>query len=71
VAVGRALRFAIEGGLAVAYGRHILDLAKNPVLQQVIIGLVVISIAGSVWSIWKWVRRAKQQPRDALETQAG
>ena len=53
------MRFSIEGTLAIAYGRHILELAKNPTLQHTIIGLVVISIIGSVWSIWNWVRRAQ------------
>ena len=60
VAVGRVVRFSVEGGLAIAYGRHILDLAKNSILQQVIIGLVVISIIGSVWSIWGWVKRGQR-----------
>jgi membrane protein YqaA with SNARE-associated domain len=60
VAVGRAVRFSVEGGLAIAYGRHILDLAKNSVLQQVIIGLVVVSMIGSIWSIWGWVRRGQR-----------
>jgi membrane protein YqaA with SNARE-associated domain len=60
VAVGRAVRFSVEGGLAIGYGRHILDLAENSILQQVIIGLVVVSIIGSVWSIWEWVRRGQR-----------
>lgn len=61
IAVGRTIRFSIEGALAIAYGRRILDLAKNPMLQHVIIGLVVISIIGSIWSIWGWVRRAQHR----------
>jgi membrane protein YqaA with SNARE-associated domain len=58
VAVGRSIRFSVEGALAIFYGPRILEMAKNSVLQQVIIGLVVISIAGSVWSIYKWVKRS-------------
>jgi membrane protein YqaA with SNARE-associated domain len=61
VAVGRVVRFSIEGALAIIYGRRILDMAKNPTLQHVIIGLVIISILGSAWSIWKWVRRAQHR----------
>ena len=57
VAVGRAVRFTVEGGLAMVYGRRILDLANHGVLQAFIIGLVVISIVGSGWSIYSWVRR--------------
>ena len=59
VAVGRLVRFSIEGGLAIVYGRRILELAKNTVLHQVVGTLVVISIAGSIWSIYTWVKRAR------------
>ena len=59
VAVGRVVRFSVEGGLAMIYGRQILVMAKNSVLQWTIIGLVVISIVGSVWSIYTWIKRAR------------
>ena len=59
VAAGRALRFCLEGMLASIYGRQILAMAKNSVLQGTIIALVVISIIGSFWSIYKWVKRAR------------
>jgi membrane protein YqaA with SNARE-associated domain len=59
VGAGRIVRFSVEGALAMVYGRRILELAKNSVLQQVIIGLVVISIIGSIWSIYTWVQRAR------------
>jgi hypothetical protein len=59
VAAGRAVRFSIEGALAIVYGKHILELAKNSVLQEIIIGLVVISLVGSVWSIYTWVQRTR------------
>ena len=58
VAAGRVVRFSLEGGLAILYGRRILQMAKNSVLQETIVGLVVISIVGSVWSIYTWVKRA-------------
>jgi membrane protein YqaA with SNARE-associated domain len=56
VAVGRAIRFSVEGALAIAYGRRILQLANNSLLQNIVIGLIVISIAGSTWSIYSWSR---------------
>jgi membrane protein YqaA with SNARE-associated domain len=59
VAAGRAVRFSVEGTLAMMYGRQILALAKNSVLQGIIIALVVISLVGSVWSIYTWIRRAR------------
>jgi membrane protein YqaA with SNARE-associated domain len=56
VAVGRAIRFSVEGALAITYGGRILQLANNALLQNVVIGLIVISIAGSAWSIYSWSR---------------
>ena len=58
VAVGRALRFSAEGTLAIIYGRHILNMAKNSVLQEAIVALVVISVVGSGWSIYTWIKKA-------------
>ena len=59
VAAGRALRFSVEGGLAIVYGRRILEWAKSSVLQDTVMVLVVISIIGSVSSIYTWVKRAQ------------
>lgn len=59
VAVGRAMRFSIEGGLAIAYGRRILEIANKSVLQETIMGLVAISIIGSAWSIYAWAKRGR------------
>lgn len=59
VAVGRVVRFSVEGVLATIYGRQILAMAKNSVLQGTIMALVVISLVGSVWSIYTWIKRAR------------
>ena len=55
----RALRFAIEGSLALIYGRRIIAMAKSPYVQGFIIALVVISMAGSAWSIYSWIRKSR------------
>ncbi len=59
VAGCRALRFAIEGSLALIYGRKIIRMAESPRVQGFIIVLVAISIAGSAWSIFSWVRKSR------------
>src|ERR1700733_15060975 len=51
IAGSRFLRFAIEGSLALIYGRRIIGMAQRPYVQDFIIGLVVISMGGSAWSI--------------------
>jgi membrane protein YqaA with SNARE-associated domain len=54
----RAVRFVGEGWLALIYGRRIIDLAKSPWVQRLIIGLVVVSIVGSVLSVMSWIRKS-------------
>jgi membrane protein YqaA with SNARE-associated domain len=56
VAVGRLLRFTIEGVLAVRYDRWILSLANSPALKIFAIVMIVIAVAGSAYSIYSWTR---------------
>lgn len=60
IAVCRAIRFSVEGGLALVYGRRILDMAKSPTVQTFVIVLVVVSIVGSALSIYGWIQKGKQ-----------
>jgi membrane protein YqaA with SNARE-associated domain len=59
IAVCRGLRFGIEGWLALVFGRSIIRMGQDPNVQWIIIGLVVISMTGSVWSVWNWVRKSR------------
>jgi len=59
----RFLRFAIEAGLAVHYGRWMVTIAKSPRLEHFIIAITVISIAGSGYSIFKWIRDSRPAKR--------
>ena len=61
VAVFRLVRFTGEGLLAIRFGKGILKVAESPVVQGVIIAVVVISIAGSAYSIYSWVKSSKQE----------
>ncbi len=58
IALCRAVRFSIEGLLAIWFGRHILALAESPQVQYGVIALIVISIAGSAFSVYRWVKRS-------------
>lgn len=55
----RGLRFAIDGCLALIYGRRIIRMAQAAWFQRFIIGLVIVSIIGSAWSIYSWVRKSR------------
>jgi membrane protein YqaA with SNARE-associated domain len=60
IAVARLVRFTTLALLAVRFGRHILDIANSPVVYWSMIGLVVISIIGSVYTIVTRVRRGRE-----------
>jgi membrane protein YqaA with SNARE-associated domain len=54
VGAGRFMRFAIEGALAIHYGRWIIKQAESPLLEHVMIAVIVISIGASAFSIYQW-----------------
>jgi membrane protein YqaA with SNARE-associated domain len=60
IAVGRFIRFCLEGLLAISFGAGILRLAKSPMLQYVVIGLVIVSIVGTTLSLYKWIKKSKK-----------
>ena len=55
----RLARFLTEGALAVHYGRGILRLAQTSAVQRAVFAIMVISIVGSVWSVYSWVRKSE------------
>lgn len=60
IAICRGIRFMIDGLLAILFGERIIQLAKTPAVQYSIIGLIVISIVGSSYSIYSWIKRSKK-----------
>ena len=65
VGAGRFARFLIEGALAIHYGRWIIRQARSPILEDVMIALIVISIVASVISIYQWSERSKRTAQQA------
>lgn len=59
IAACRAVRFATEGALAIVYGRGIIRMARSPGVEGFIMVLVVISLVGSAWSIFSWIRKSR------------
>jgi membrane protein YqaA with SNARE-associated domain len=59
VGAGRLARFVIEGALAIHYGRWIIRQARSPILEDVMIALIVISIAASAISVYQWSKKNK------------
>lgn len=65
VGAGRFVRFGIEGALAIHYGRWIIRQARSPILEDVMIALILISIAASAISIYQWSEKGKRTLRQA------
>ena len=63
VAACRVVRFLVFGWLALIYGRRLVEMAKSPKLQLIMTILVVVSIVGSAFSIWGWVKQGKRRAR--------
>lgn len=63
VGVARMVRFTVLGALALWFGPRILRWAENPVLQDCLIGLIVVCTAGSVISVYGWIRRSRSGGR--------
>jgi membrane protein YqaA with SNARE-associated domain len=60
IGAGRLMRFSIEAALAIHYGRWIIRQAQSPLFDHIMIAVVVISIGGSVFSIYQWIERSKR-----------
>lgn len=59
--VARLIRFGIEAALARRYGASVLRVLQSDVAQQMVIGLVILSIVGTVVAIvqaWRSTRLA-------------
>lgn len=57
VAAARVVRFGILAYLALRFGRQILRWAERPGVRGAVITLIVISLVGSAWVLWKKLRR--------------
>jgi membrane protein YqaA with SNARE-associated domain len=66
IALCRLGRFLIEGWLATVYGMRIIEMANSPVFHRVMLGIVLISIAGSAFSIWSWIH---SRPRGKVQAE--
>jgi membrane protein YqaA with SNARE-associated domain len=55
----RMVRFTTLGVLALLFGRHILRWVQTSTMQWLLIGLMVVCVAGSAISVVGWIRRSR------------
>jgi membrane protein YqaA with SNARE-associated domain len=65
IGIFRLIRFMGLGLLAIYFGSRILRLAEHPVVQIGVLGLIVLAIAGSAISIYRWVKGSRKAERSA------
>jgi membrane protein YqaA with SNARE-associated domain len=63
IGAARFVRFSIEGALAIYYGRKILILARSETLKYILVPIIVISIIGSAYSIYSWIKDSAKQAK--------
>lgn len=60
VVLGRLVRFAIVGWLAVRFGRRIIAMAKTPAFEWSMAAFIAICLIGSAMSVHKWLEASRQ-----------
>jgi membrane protein YqaA with SNARE-associated domain len=70
IGVGRIIRFTSLAILARHYGTALLRLSKRPEVEYFVIGLAVVSIVGSAFSLVKWLRSTRRRRGEFKEPQA-
>lgn len=56
---GRSIRFTIIGILAVEFGRAAISVTKSNAFRYVMFGFVALCLAGSIFSVWRWIRHTR------------
>lgn len=64
-AAARLLRFGVEAVLARQYGRGVLRILQSRTFQDIVIGFVVVAIAGTIASGVALWRRTRERPSPA------
>jgi membrane protein YqaA with SNARE-associated domain len=59
IAATRLTRFLIEGSIAILIGRRLIRLAQTPAVEYAVVTLIIISIAGSAFSVRNWFKRSE------------
>lgn len=65
LAVARLFRFGVEAALAAMYGKAILAWLESDIVQDVVVGGIVLAIALTIWSIVTLVRTSRRGDRPA------
>lgn len=68
-AASRGARFLILGALAIHFGRVIIRWANSEIFRDVMIGFIIICLAGSAYSIYNWLRKGRSKAAQSPKNQ--
>ncbi len=63
VGVARLARYSIEALLGLYFGHQLVELSRSKGVELAIIGLIVISLGGSIITSYKWIKRSRARTR--------
>lgn len=63
VGIARLARYSIEALLGIYFGRQLVEIARSKSIEVIIICLIVISLGGSVVTLYKWTRKRRKESR--------
>ncbi len=55
----RFVRFTAEAMLARVYGKHLVAWMSSGVFREIVLGFIVLALAGSAWSIYALVKKTR------------
>jgi membrane protein YqaA with SNARE-associated domain len=61
----RLVRFGLEAALAVRFGERILAALESDLVQNVVFACIVLGVALTAWTLWKFFRAARPASRAA------
>jgi|HigsolmetaAR201D_1030396.scaffolds.fasta_scaffold11729_3 Uncharacterized membrane-associated protein len=56
--VARVVRFSIVAALGAVFGDQILQLADNALIEYSLIALIIVSVAASAVSLYRWIKQS-------------
>ena len=57
----RLVRFSLEGGLAIYYGRFMISTAKSAQFEHWMFVVIAISVLASAFSIYRWIKNSRKR----------
>jgi membrane protein YqaA with SNARE-associated domain len=59
IGASRLVRFSVEAGLAVHYGRYMIATAQSPEFNHLMLVVIGISVLCSAFSIYRWIGKSR------------